>query len=95
MSQKDRTGRLGRYIETRLHKDRRYAWGDAEYAITAAPVAGVESKIEEPAKPTFAHASKMTDARLEAAHENEPRLAVPSCVTVGDESATPRTTGTK
>ena len=63
---KDRTGRLGRYIEPDFTKIVDGVRGDAEYAwITAAPVLASREQIEAAAKPTIPISRvEMTDARL-------------------------------
>lgn len=63
---KDRTGRLGRYIEPDFTKIVDGVRGDAEYAwITAAPVLASRKQIEAAAKPTIPSSRvEMTDARL-------------------------------
>jgi phage nucleotide-binding protein len=63
---KDRTGRLGRYIEPDFTKIVDGVRGDAEYAwITAAPVLASREQIKAAAKPTIPSSRvEMTDARL-------------------------------
>lgn len=63
---KDRTGRLGRYIEPDFTKIVDGVRGDAEYAwITAAPVLASREQIEAATNPTIPSSRvEMTDARL-------------------------------
>ena len=63
---KDRTGRLGRYIEPDFTKIVDGVRGDAEYAwITAAPVLASREQIEAATKPTIPSSRvEMTGARL-------------------------------
>ena len=63
---KDRTGRLGRYIEPDFTKIVDGVRGDAEYAwIAPAPILASREQIKAAAKPTIPSSRvEMTDARL-------------------------------